>query len=127
MRPVPSHCPFCQSELEVVQLQCPSCDTKIDGRFSTGPLAGLSDEQLEFITIFVRCEGKINRVEQEVGLSYPTIRNRLLSVIRAMGYEPAGEDTPEETAEKKGSILGDLEEGRISAEEARRALKKVAG
>jgi hypothetical protein len=30
-------------------------------------------------------------MEDELGLSYPTIRNRLHEVIRALGFEPGGE------------------------------------
>jgi hypothetical protein len=126
MRPVPSRCPFCQSELEIVRVHCPSCDSGFDGRFSLGGLAGLSKEQLEFINIFVRCEGKIKRVEQEMGLSYPTVRNRLREVIRTMGFEPEAEEGLEVIAEKRRSILSDLEDGRISAEAASRSLRELS-
>lgn len=124
MRAMPSRCPLCESELEVVRMHCPSCDTSFEGRFSPGRLADLSDEQWDFVTTFVRCEGKINRVEQELGLSYPTIRNKLREVIRAMGYEPAREETMDAAAERRRSILSDLEDGRLTAEEAMRALRE---
>jgi hypothetical protein len=83
----------------------------------------LTPEQLEFIFTFVRCEGKINRVEQELGVSYPTIRNRLSEVIRALGYEPGREEPAEITQEKRNSILEDLSAGKITAEEATRLLR----
>lgn len=123
MRPMPAQCPICGSALEVVRMHCSGCDTSIEGRFSSGAFANLSADQIQFITTFVRCEGKINRVEQEMGLSYPTIRNRLRDVIRAMGYEPARDDALESLTEKRRSILSDLEEGRITSEEAVRALE----
>jgi hypothetical protein len=71
----------------------------------------------------VRCEGKINRVEQELGVSYPTIRNRLNEVIRALGYEPGKDEPVEITQDKRNSILEDLSAGKISAEEATRLLR----
>ncbi len=123
MRPVPARCPICESELNVVRLHCPSCDTSIEGRFSSGQFTNLSAEQIDFITTFVRCEGKINRVEQEIGLSYPTIRNRLHEVIRAMGYEPGKDETPEVSEEKRKTVLDDLETGKISVDDAMRALR----
>jgi hypothetical protein len=115
-------CPVCGDELVVDRYHCESCDTRIEGRFNNSALPGLTAEQLEFVRTFVRCEGKITRMESELGISYPTIRNRLLEVIRAMGYEPRREDALEAAAEKRRSVLNDLEEGRISAEEAMRAL-----
>jgi hypothetical protein len=71
----------------------------------------------------VRCEGKINRMEQELGVSYPTIRNRLNEVIRALGYEPGREEPVEITQERRNSILEDLSAGKITAEEATRLLR----
>ena len=123
MYAAPSRCPVCRSELEVSRLHCPSCDTTIDGRFTGGPFAHLTAEHLDFIVTFVRCEGRINRMEQELGLSYPTIRNRLLEVIRALGFEPGKEEVVEVSAEKRNSVLEDLEAGKISADEAMRILR----
>lgn len=118
-----TRCPVCQSELTITRLHCPSCDTTLEGRFTGGPFTHLSAEQLDFIETFVRCEGRINRVEDEMGLSYPTIRNRLHEVIRAMGYEPGrDEEAPEISEEKRRSILEELDAGRISADEAMRLL-----
>ena len=100
-----------------------SCDTAIEGRFSTGHFANLTQEQLNFIVTFVRCEGKINRMEDELKLSYPTIRNRLHEVIRALGFEPGKEDTPEIDDETRRSVLEELDAGKISADDAMRLLR----
>ncbi|MFH2103658.1 MAG: DUF2089 domain-containing protein [Chloroflexota bacterium] len=118
-----SQCPVCQGELVITKLRCPACDTSIEGRFANGPFPGLTEEQLDFIETFVRCEGKITRMEDEMGLSYPTIRNRLHEVIRAMGYEPGKDETVEADGEKRHSILEELDSGKISAEEAMRLLQ----
>jgi hypothetical protein len=123
MRPAPARCPICQSELTVVRLHCSSCDTSIEGNFSAGQFSNLTPEQLEFIFTFVRCEGKINRMEQELGVSYPTIRNRLNEVIRKLGYEPGREEPVEITQERRNGILEDLSAGKITAEEATRLLR----
>ena len=77
MNPVIGQCPICANTLHVTRLNCRHCDTTIDGHFTLGRLYQLSPEQLEFVEIFMRCEGKINRVEQEIGLSYPAVRARL--------------------------------------------------
>jgi hypothetical protein len=123
MHPAPSRCPVCHSELTVARLHCSSCDTSIEGRFTSGPFGHLSPEYVDFIVTFVRCEGKINRMEQELDLSYPTIRNRLHEVIRALGYEPGKEDVVEISMEKRNAVLEELESGKISAEEAMRMLR----
>lgn len=126
MRPAPTRCPICQSELEVVRLHCSSCDTSLEGRFALGQFSNLSPEQMEFVFTFVRCEGKINRMEQELGLSYPTIRNRLHEVIRKLGYEPGRDDMPESSEvddETRSSVIANLEAGKITAVQAMRLLR----
>jgi hypothetical protein len=73
----------------------------------------------------VRCEGKITRMEIELGLSYPTIRNRLHEVIRALGYEPGGEEPASGMSEAdRQHILEELDQGRITADEAMRLLQE---
>ena len=86
MRSLPTNCPLCDGEITVTKIYCRDCDTTIEGRFAPGAFfSQLSPEQLAFVETFVRCEGKITRVEAEMGLSYPTIRNRLPHC----GYSPS--------------------------------------
>jgi hypothetical protein len=88
-----------------------------------GQFSNLTPDQLEFVFTFVRCEGKINRMEQELSLSYPTIRNRLHEVIRALGYEPGRDESAEVNAEIRSSAIADLEAGKITADQAMRILR----
>ena len=118
-----TRCPVCQNELTITRLYCDACDTTLEGRFLGGPFGHLSKEQLDFIEIFVRCEGKLTRMEGELQLSYPTIRNRLHEVIRAMGYEPGKDEAVDVTEERRRQILEDLDSGKISAENAMRVLR----
>jgi hypothetical protein len=117
MNPVIGQCPICHDKLHVTRLHCRSCDTAMEGHFSLGRLFQLSPEQLEFVEIFIRCEGKINRVEQEIGLSYPAVRSRLTEVIEAMGYE-VGPPEPEVSEETRREVLNEVSAGKLSAEEA---------
>jgi len=123
MYPAITHCPVCKNELVVSRLQCPSCDTTIEGRFTSGHFANLTQEQVTLIVTLVRCEGKNNRIEDELKLSYPTIRNRLHEVIRALGFEPGKDEIPEIDDEKRRSVLEDLDAGKINAEDAMRILR----
>lgn len=118
MNPVVGICPICQSNLTVTRLHCRNCDTSLEGHFTLGRLYHLNREQLDFVETFIRCEGKITRVEQEMGLSYPAVRARLNEVIRALGYEVGETQREEISEEERRSILQEVAEGAISAEEA---------
>ncbi|HEX9617174.1 MAG TPA: DUF2089 domain-containing protein [Anaerolineales bacterium] len=127
MQTLPSKCPLCGGEVIVTRIHCQVCDSTIEGRFVAGPFERLTAEQLSFVETFVRCEGKINRMEDEIGLSYPTIRNRLHEIIRALGYEPGGEEpAPRISDEERRKILENLEQGQISYQEAMRMLEGEA-
>lgn len=118
MNPVIGLCPICGQGLEVVKLHCRHCDTALEGHFSLGRLYQLTPEQLHFVETFIRCEGKINRVEQEMGLSYPAVRSRLNDVIVALGYDVDGNDKERVTEETRQRVLAQLAEGKLTAEEA---------
>ncbi len=126
MYPIFNTCPICENELIATQLECRQCDTIIKGRFITGPFASLTPGQLDFIELFVRNEGKITRMQEELDLSYPTIRNRLHDIIRALGYEP-GEEAPGLTEDERKQILEELEQGNIDYEEAILKIKENEG
>ncbi|MGA7192878.1 MAG: DUF2089 domain-containing protein [Anaerolineales bacterium] len=123
MKPSLNKCPACGDNLSVARYHCDTCDTVIEGRFENSAFPGLTAEQIEFVKTFVRCEGKINRMEGELNLSYPTIRNRLHETIRAMGFEPGKDDSPDVSEEKRHSVLEDLDAGKISADDAMRMLR----
>ena len=130
MNPLPTKCPICGGGITVTRLHCDECDITIEGRFSpntqTGPLAQLTPEQLQFVITFVKCEGKLNRMEGELNLSYPTLRSRLQDVVRAMGYEPGRDEAAAAarvTDEDRKRILDDLDAGRIDAEQAMKLLQ----
>jgi hypothetical protein len=94
----------------------------LEGQFSLGRFYQLSAEQLSFVETFIRCEGKLTRLQDELGMSYPTARGRLTDVIRALGYEVREEAEPI-SAEERKTILEQLATGEITSEDAVGLLK----
>ncbi len=124
MPEVLGRCPVCGGEERVTRLRCVNCDTEIAGSFTLGKLSQLRPEQLRFVEVFVKNEGKIKDVETELGVSYPTVRARLREVIKALGYEVGEEPPPTPLSqERRREILDALAQKRISADEAARLLR----
>lgn len=121
--PVLGRCPVCHDVMSVTRLHCRNCDTTIEGHFSLGPLFELTPEQLAFVELFIKCEGKINKVGEELGVSYPTVRNRLNEVIEALGYEIDDHDEAPLSSDERQAILEQLASGDITSDEAVRLLK----
>jgi hypothetical protein len=107
--------------MEVRRLECPACATGVDGHFDAGPLARLGREQLGFVEVFLRARGKIKDVEEELGISYPTVVARLNEVLVSLGFE-AGEDPRE--ADRRQQVLDELAAGRLTAAEAAERLRE---
>jgi hypothetical protein len=122
MYPVIGKCPICGDTLSVTRLHCRNCDSALEGQFSLGRFYKLSPEQLAFTETFIRCEGKLTRVQDELGMSYPTARARLTDVIRALGYE-VHEEPPSISVDERRAILERLAGGEITSEEAVDLLK----
>lgn len=124
MLPLPTQCPITGGPVIVTRLYCPDSGLTIEGEFAiTLPFGQLSPEQLRFVEIFVRSEGKLNRMEEELKLSYPTIRARLHEVIRALGHEPRREENETISAAERKKVLQELDSGKISFEEAMQLLQ----
>src|SRR4051812_10925210 len=105
--PIPPADPISGGELHVSELACDSSGTTLRGRFAIPRYARLDAEQTKFLETFLRCRGMLNAVERELGISYPTVKARLDSLLQALDLTPIKEDAPrrEKSGEKKRDIL----------------------
>jgi len=141
MYPVPTECPVCHDDLHVSQLVCRTCGAEIRGHFEMDRLSQLIPEQRYFVEVFLLCEGKLNCVQDELGISYPTVRNRLDEIIRALKRERAAATpvspvsavppvppippAPAVNAAQHQEILDRLARQEISLEEAIQLLEEI--
>ena len=93
-------------------------DIAIEGSFTLPPLANLSAEDQVFVIAFIRCSGSIKDMEQMFGISYPTVKNRINRIAQQLEFVETIKISPRE------DVIGELERGEISADEAIRRLSK---
>ncbi len=136
----PHKCMVCGGSLQITEVTCTSCGSVLSGQFQPCKFCALEPEDLRFLEIFVRNRGNIKDIEREMGISYPTVRNNLDHLIRAMGLERApqqengGPEPPVSCTAQKPSDQGDcariilerLSKKEISLEEAARQLNLEA-
>jgi hypothetical protein len=103
-----STCPVCQSELTITRLHCRSCGTALEGEFGVGRFGRLEREQLAFLESFLRSRGNLKEMERELGISYPTVRGRLESLLRAIGLADGA--PPRDEMDTIAVDTGDLEQ-----------------
>jgi hypothetical protein len=141
MAKILTRCPVCEAALSVSELQCGRCKTTIHGAFQTCRFCRLTQEHLAFVELFLRCEGNLSRVEKEMGLSYPTVRNKLQSALDALGFTGAADDaadsagataayppkyTAAEITERRNEVLTALARGDMTADDAAAALRDLS-
>src|SRR5262245_38543305 len=93
MHQVLGKCPVCGDEMVVTRLQCRGCSSELSGFFGLERIYLLGAEQRAFLELFIKNRGNVMKVGEELGISYPTARNRLSEVISELGYEV--EEEPE--------------------------------
>jgi len=115
-----SNCPVCGGKMTITEYKCDSCGTTIRGRFELDDIMKLSAEQLDYLKTFIKNRGNLSEVQKELDISYPTARNRLEDIVRAMGYQVVDKDR-----EEASRILERLESGELQPDEALEMLRKV--
>ena len=78
-------CPSCQQTMQVCALACGQCDLQVEGSFESNEFAELSAEHLQLLRVFVHCEGRIRDMEKVLGVSYPTVKNRIAAMRAHLG------------------------------------------
>ncbi|HRK20480.1 MAG TPA: DUF2089 domain-containing protein [Fimbriimonadaceae bacterium] len=126
LHPIPSRDPVSGGELYISELANDDSGVTLRGKFEIPRYAKLDADQAKFLETFLRCRGMLNSVERELGISYPTVRARLDSLLDALNLPPIKEDPGarrEKASERKRRILDELEKGEITPEEAKAQLR----
>src|SRR3954451_17021354 len=118
-----STCPVCAGELAVTRLHCRQCGTTLEGEFSVGRFGRLTKEQLILLESFLRARGNLRDMERELGISYPTVRNRVEALVKALGVgdgptaaAPTVAPTDSQAPSKRRDVLARLACHEITAE-----------
>ncbi len=124
-------CPACQQPLVPHVLECESCAIRVEGPFQFNEFATLAGDDLHLLRIFVLSEGRVRDMEAALGLSYPTIRNRLKELRNKLAtplavaapargtVPPPGGPTPDA---RVGAVLDRLRAGELTFDEAIRQV-----
>jgi hypothetical protein len=79
------NCPVCGEELTISKLKCISCDMEYSGNFQTSLISGLNDTETEFILLFLKNEGNISKMQNEIGRTYASIKAILSEINLKLG------------------------------------------
>jgi len=111
----PSRCPACGNRLRVKKLCCDRCAAEVQGDFQLCSICSLEPELRKLLELFLRARGNLKEVQRAIRVSYPTVRQRMEELFRRLEEE---RDPPDVIG-----ILGKVDRGELSVDEAERALR----
>lgn len=83
--------------------------------------ASMTPEEENFLRVFLAARGSIKEVERQLGISYPTVKNKLEALLNKLGLG----SLQEEAKRRRMQIVERLERGEITAQDAIGLLKKM--
>ncbi len=101
--------------MHVDKLSCSSCGTEVQGRYRPCPMCGLEPESRKLFDLFLQARGNLKEVQRSLGLSYPTVRQRIDEMFKRLEETEKGLDPME--------ILQRLRRGELTVDEAERLLR----
>ncbi|KAF2956919.1 DUF2089 domain-containing protein [Marinitoga sp. 38H-ov] len=128
MYKAPVICPVCNKKMHIEVLRCLNCHSKLEGNFELNEFATLSNENIEFLRLYLLNRGNLSKVSELLKLSYPTVLNKFNKLLSDLGYDvnDISKNTEKTVIEKK-KIIDDLEKGLIDPKEAINKLKTLKG
>jgi len=115
----PDDCPVCGDALVTTRLACRSCGTELAGEFRSCEFCSLDDAELNLLRVFLASRGNLKELEKHLGVSYPTARLRLTSLLQKLGLAGEAEDTPL----TRDQVLAEVASGALTASEAAEILQ----
>jgi len=104
-------CPDCGKPMRLSRATCPTCEVTLEGEFEVSTLGRLPEEDQVFVMAFLRVHGSIRKMEKLFGISYPTVKNRLNGIVKAL-------DRTFAAPSPNSLVLEQLARGEITVDEA---------
>lgn len=79
-------CPLCHDKLIATKLTCTNCGLELSNDFSLNPFSYLTESELSFIEVYLKCKGNLKEVQKTLNLSYLNAKKQLEQVLGSLGY-----------------------------------------
>lgn len=115
----PRQCPVCGDELHVTRLGCGSCGSELAGRFAACPYCALRELDRKILRTFLVSRGNMRELARDLGVSYPTARQRFAELLSRLGLEESTDGSEGPTTDlDREEVLRRLAAGELDLDEA---------
>ena len=116
-------CPACSGNMIIRSLACKECGLEIRTDFESNPFDRLDEDQTSFLLAFLKHQGKLNALQEQLGLSYPAAKTKLTDLLKTLGLE----ETHNEERMINVNIWRTNENSTLASEIIKTKLKKCGG
>lgn len=103
--------------MHVTRVECRACGVVTEGDLEVAPLARLCESDQTFVHAFLRAHGSIKQMERLLGVSYPTVKNRLRAITERL-------DESDRPRSPRSRVLEQLADGEITVDQALERLSR---
>lgn len=128
------YCPACNKRLKAQVLHCSECNLEMKNDFELSPFDYLSSDQMDFLITFLRHEGNLRGVQNEMNLSYPFAKKKLGQVLVELGLaskqeqpEPEGINMTELRADPTSIMASEIIKGKLKDSGGRVIVGSIRG
>jgi hypothetical protein len=118
--PLPTRDPLGFGNIVVTRIEVPETGVVIEGNFSLGWIGRLTREQLDFVGLLLERRNNAQRLANDLGLAYNTVRARFEEVVHAIGGV-----ADDDRAARRRHILEQLASGEVDVDGAHAALRDL--
>ncbi len=115
--PIPN-CPYCKERLTAKKWSCHHCGIHLEGNIKYDEFPRWSSEEWEFVKTFLLCEGNIQLTGKEIGISYPTVKQKIAQVVKALKGQRGKAKKESESEDPIEKVLQLLARGKIDQHSA---------
>jgi hypothetical protein len=105
--------------MQISKMMCTDCGLALEGEFPTPRLYRLDTEEQRFVELLVLTSGSLKELAKLLGVSYPTVRNRLDRLIEWFKAEQVKDEI------HRQKILDDIEAGNVPPKKGMRLIENL--
>lgn len=87
MKKMVCNCPACSGKMKIQSLICDECGLEIRTDLEISGFSRLSEKQMSFLYSFLKNQGKLNAVQEQFGISYPTAKAMYADLLKTLEIE----------------------------------------
>ncbi len=96
MANVLTSCPVCSGKLTVSVLSCGDCGLSLQNKFELNPFNYLTNEQMEFLLTFLKHQGNLKMLQEDLNISYPFAKKKLQVLLEDLKLVEESVEKPTE-------------------------------